>query len=124
MKKFLLLIMFLFITTGISYARGYDMNFPLPGESIANDSLQFEVVKELYRASAKKYPACLDFNITNTQVVHYPHDVVKKKGKFVSGYWKEIWSVKACDNVYQVPLTFYIKKRSVKYAVEDGIGVK
>lgn len=124
MKKVLSIIIILIITAGISYARGYDMNFPLPGESIANDSLQFEVVKDLYKTSAKKYPACLNFNISNTQIVHYPHDVVKKKGKFVAGYWKEIWSVKACDNVYQVPLTFYITKKKVKYAVDDGIGLQ
>ncbi len=122
MKKFLYIILLLFVTSGASFARGYDMNFPLPGESIANDRLQFEVVQDLYKEAAKKYPACLNFNVSNTQIVHYPHDVVKKKGKFVSGYWKEIWSVKACDNVYQVPLTFYIKKKTVKYAVEDGIG--
>ena len=124
MKKVLSIFTILIITAGISYARGYDMNFPLPGESIANDSLQFEVVKDLYKTSAKKYPACLNFNISNTQIVHYPHDVVKKKGKFVAGYWKEIWSVKACDNVYQVPLTFYITKKKVKYAVDDGIGLQ
>lgn len=124
MKKILSIITILIMTASISYARGYDMNFPLPGESIANDSLQFEVVKDLYKTSAKKYPACLNFNISNTQIVHYPHDVVKKKGKFVSGYWKEIWSVKACDNVYQVPLTFYITKKRVKYAVDDGIGLQ
>ena len=124
MKKILSIITILIMTASRSYARGYDMNFPLPGESIANDSLQFEVVKDLYKTSAKKYPACLNFNISNTQIVHYPHDVVKKKGKFVSGYWKEIWSVKACDNVYQVPLTFYITKKRVKYAVDDGIGLQ
>lgn len=121
MKKFFLLIMFLFITAGLSFARGYDFNFPLPGESIANDSLQYNVVKEIYSDAAKKYPACLDYNVINTQIVHYPYDVKKKKGKFISGYWKEIWSVKACDSVIQVPLTFYIKKKKTIYSYDKTL---
>lgn len=118
MKKFSFLVLFMLITAGISYARGYDMNFPLPGESIANDNLQYLVVQDIYKRSAKKYPACLNYNVTNTQIVHYPYDVVKKKGKFVSGYWKEIWSVQACENVFQVPLTFYIKKKRTIYQLD------
>ena len=121
MKKIFSIIMILTLTAGVSYARGYDFNFPLPGESIANDSLQYNVVKEIYSDAAQKYPACLDYNVINTQIVHYPYDVKEKKGKFVSGYWKEIWSVKACDSVIQVPLTFYIKKKKTIYSYDKTL---
>lgn len=100
------------------YARGYDMNLPLPGNSIANDKLQFEVVNDIYERSIKKYPACTDYKIINTQIVHYPYDVKKKKGKYISGYWKEMWSVKACDRVFQVPLTFYLNKKKTTYVID------
>jgi len=118
MNKLIIVIFILVITTGISFARGYDFNLPLPGESIANDKLQFNVVKELYEITSKKYPACLNYNISNTQIIHYPHDVVKKKGKYVSGYWRELWSVKACDSVYQVPVTFTIHKKKTTYHID------
>lgn len=118
MKKFLSLITFLSLTAGVAFARGYDMNFPLAGKSIANDNLQQEVTTKIYKIATKKYPACLNYNITNTQIVHYPYDVKKKKGKYTSGYWKEIWTVKACDNTFQVPLTFYINKKGARYSID------
>ena len=121
MKNIVSILIIMFITAGISYARGYDFNFPLPGESIANDRLQYQVVTDIYQNAARKYPACLNYNVINTQMVHYPYDVKKKKGKYVAGYWKEIWSVKACDSVIQVPLTFYIKKNKTIYSYDKSL---
>lgn len=118
MKKFLCLITFLSLTAGIAFARGYDMNFPLTGESIANDNLQHQTATQIYKIATKKYPMCSNYNITNTQIVHYPYDVKKKNGKYVAGYWKEIWTVKACDDTFQVPLTFYINKKGARYHID------
>ena len=69
------------ITTGISHARGFDFNFPLHGDSIANDKLQFKIVKKIYKNAYQNYPACYDFKIKDTQIVHYPYDVIKKLEK-------------------------------------------
>lgn len=118
MKKILCLVTFLSLTAGVVFARGYDMNFPLAGESIANDNLQHEVTTKIYQIATKKYPMCSNYNITNTQLVHYPYDVKKKNGKYITGYWKEIWSVKACDDTFQVPLTFYLNKKGARYHID------
>lgn len=117
-KNFSLIFFSLIITAGISYARGFDLNFPLHGDSIASDKLQFKIVKQIYKNAAQNYPACTNFNISDTQIVHYPYDVIKKDGKFVAGYWKEIWTVKACDTFYQVPLTFYIRKKRTDFVID------
>lgn len=117
-KNLFLIVFCLIVTASISYARGFDLNFPLNGNSIASDKLQFKIVKKIYRNAAQNYPACTNFSIKDTQIVHYPYDVVKKDGKFVSGYWKEIWTVNACEEYYQVPLTFYIKKNGTDFLID------
>ena len=96
----------------------YDFNLPLSGNSIANDTLQYYVLKTIYRDAIKEYPACTDFKIKDTQIVHYPYDVVKKKDKYIKGYWKEIWTVNACNNAFQVPLTFIIHKNKTDFIIE------
>lgn len=99
------------------------MTLPFAGDSIANDTLQIQVLKELYSCCAEEYKLCSDFRVINTQVVHYPYDVVKKKGRYVKGYWKELWSVKACDRVFQFPLTFYIYKNKTTFDIGTGSGL-
>ena len=118
LKKVFILFISLIITAGITYARGFDFNFPLHGDSIASDDLQFKILKKIYKNAASNYPACFDIKISDTQIVHYPYDVIKKDGKFVSGYWKEIWTVKACDEFYQVPITFYIRKKGTYFDID------
>ncbi len=103
-----------------AWAKGYDMSVPLNGDSIASDSLQFIIVKDIYSKLSKKLPDCYDYYVSNTQLIHYPYDVVKKKnGKYKSGYWKEMWSVSACGRVIQYPITFYIKGDTADYLIED-----
>lgn len=114
---FIFLIVFVMFAT-VSYARGFDFNLPLHGDSIASDKLQFKILKKIYKNAAQNYPACTNFNISDTQIVHYPYDVVKKDGKFISGYWKEIWTVDACDTFYQIPLTFYIRKKGTDFVID------
>ncbi len=99
-------------------ARGFDFNFPLPGNSIANDALQYNVLKKVYLMSEKDYPLCSDYKVTDTQLIHGPYDVVKKNDKYIKGYWKEIWTFDACSQKFQIPLTFYIKKSGTIFAIE------
>lgn len=121
MKKLTLLLITLTILSSNAFAQNYDFNFPLIGESIANDKLQYDVVKKIYRDTAKIYPACTSFKVKNTQIVHYPYDVEKKKGKYVSGYWKELWSIKACDKTIQIPITFYINKKKTTFIYDKTV---
>lgn len=118
MTKNIILTLFAFIIGITAYARGYDFNFPLPGNSIANDVLQYNVLKKVYFDSIKDYPLCSDFKVTDTQLIHPPYDVVKKKDKYIKGYWKEIWTFDACSDKFQVPLIFYIKKSGTEFYID------
>ena len=112
----LLLIQVTFIPFTYSY---YDMSTPVEGESIANNTLQFEVMKKIYQTVSLNTPACSDFTIKNTQLIHYPYDVKKKDNKFIKGYWKELWSVNACGNIKQIPINFYIKKNKTIFYIDN-----
>lgn len=94
------------------------MSTPLEGNSIASDSLQKTVLSEIYPIVLKKSPNCTHFQISDTQLLHYPYDVKKKNGKYISGYWKELWTVNYCDKKMQIPITFTIKKNKTYYNVE------
>lgn len=115
MQKLFAVCLILILGNSARAAGGYDMNTPLLGDSIASDSLQFTVVKDLYSILSSKMPYCFDYYISDTQIVHYPYDVKKKKGKYIKGYWKELWSVNACGKIIQVPLTFYIDGKNTDY---------
>ena len=107
MKKFLF-ISFIFLIGQCNYAH-FDMSTPVEGTSIASDDLQFKVVEDMYKIVYPLAPSCTDYCIKDTQVIHFPYDVKKKKGKYVKGYWKELWSVDYCGKILQIPVTFYIK---------------
>lgn len=116
MKKFFFILttILLSATTTLAY-QGYKMNVPLEGTSIATDTMQFDIVNDIYKKLSKKYPLCYEYTIDNTQIVHFPYDVKKKKDKYVAGYWKELWTANACDTKVQIPITFYITKKKTIY---------
>ncbi len=117
MKKFILgLIIFLSLNVvALAYNHGYNMNVPLEGTSIATDAMQFDIVNDIYKKLSKKYPLCYEYSIDDTQIVHFPYDVKKKKDRYVAGYWKELWTANACDTKVQIPITFYITKKKTIY---------
>lgn len=116
MKK-LLVVFCIFFMSQCSFAY-FDMSTPVEGNSIVTNDMQFEIVNDLYKILSNKTPSCTDYSIKNTQVLHFPYDVKKKNGKYISGYWEELWSVNSCDTVYQVPIKFYIKKNKTIYHID------
>jgi len=114
------LIPFLLIITSLTAGAHYDMSTPVEGDSIANDSLQFEVIKKMYKILSPRVPTCYDFSIKNTQVIHYPYDVKKKQGKIIKGFWKELWTVNCCDMYKQVPVTFYISPKTTQFKIDEN----
>ncbi len=116
-KNIFISILFIIFTYQGAFAQ-YNMSTPLEGESIANDTLQFIVVKDIYKQIQTKYPACFDYKVTDTQIIHYPYDVKKKKGEYVKGYWKELWTINCCNNKVQIPITFFIHKNKTTYNME------
>ncbi len=114
----ILIIMMFF--TSISVSAQYDMSVPVEGESIANDVLQFNVVKELYKKLSVLNPVCYNFSIKNTQLIHYPYDVKKKNNKYISGYWKELWTVDICGSNLQFPITFYINDKAADFKIDEN----
>ena len=118
MKKFLISILFIFSVQS-AYAH-FDMTTPVEGKSIATNDLQFSVIEDLYELVYPLSPTCTNYKIKDTQIIHYPYDVKKKKGKYVKGYWKELWAVDFCGSVLQIPITFYIKGKKTKYNIDTN----
>ncbi len=117
MKYFLTIFTYAIIAAGV-YANGYDMKLPVEGSSIANDTLQFNVMQDIYKRLSKKNPACFNYSITDTQIVQYPYDVKIKDGNYIKGYWKELWTIDVCSKKVQVPVSYSIKSNSTAYKVE------
>lgn len=117
MKKIVFVILLLFTNVLKSYSY-FDMSTPVEGNSIANDSLQYEVVKKIYETISVKIPTCSNFNIKTTQVLHYPYDAKKKNNEYVSGYWKELWTVDTCNQYTQIPVTFNIHKNKTTFVID------
>lgn len=112
--------MFLFIFFVQSAYAHFDMTTPVEGNSIATDNLQTEVLEDVYELVFPLDSKCTDYKVKDTQIIHYPYDVKKKKGRYVKGYWKELWSVDYCGSVVQVPITFYIKGKKTKYNIDTN----
>ena len=119
MKKNIAVLILLLLISPLIASAHYDMSTPVEGNSIADDLLQFSVTKKIYETLSPKVPTCYDFSIKNTQVLHFPYDVKKKKGKIVKGYWKELWSVDCCGSYKQVPVTFYIHQNNTEFKIDD-----
>lgn len=119
MKKLICILTVIFIST-LQCNAHYDMTTPVEGASLANDELQFLVIKSLYKTLGPRTPTCSDFSIYNTQLLHYPYDVKKDKhGKYIKGYWKELWTVNACGEKSQFPVTFTIKKKNTTFLIDS-----
>ncbi len=118
MMKKVIIILLIILTAQSAFAKGYDMSVPLEGDSIASDDLQTQVLKELYSIISKKNAYCFDYSIKNTQLLQYPYDVKKKNGKYIKGYWKELWSVNMCEKNIQVPVNFEIKGKNTVFNFE------
>lgn len=119
MKKIILILLSIILFTPFVNAQGYKLNVPLQGTSIATDELQFQIANDIYKKLSKKYPLCYDYKIQDTQIVHFPYDVKKKKDKYIAGYWKEIWTADVCNTKIQIPLTFYITKKKTLYRFDN-----
>ena len=94
------------------------MATPLKGQSIASDELQRKVLKDVYDIAFMQNSLCTNFRVSDTQLLHLPYDVVKKKNKYIKGYWKELWTVDVCGAKIQVPVNFTINREKVYYSVE------
>ncbi len=122
--KYLALLIILMSVPLYAAAQGYDMKLPVEGNSIANDALQFDIMKNLYKELSAKYPSCYNFSISNTQIVQFPYDVKIKNGNYVKGYWKELWTIDACSQKVQVPISYTINKASSSYKIESNFYTK
>lgn len=116
-KKIFFSLVVLFLSGLQSYSY-FDMSTPVEGNSIANDSLQYEVVKKIYETISVKIPTCSNFNIKTTQVLHYPYDTKKKNNEYISGYWKELWTIDTCNKYTQIPVTFHIHKNKTTFVID------
>ena len=121
-RKSFIALSLVFIFTAFANATNiYDMSVPLEGSSIASDKLQQKVLMQIYPIAASYNPACTSFKVSDTQLLHYPYDTVKKNGRYVKGYWKELWTVNYCGEKIQLPVTFTINKKKTTFLIERNI---
>ena len=109
LKKALCALIALAGVTAAVYAYSYDTNLPLPGASIADESLQRNTLFTAYMFAHRVAPAnCKDFSIIDTNVSE----------EKVDNKWQEVWSIKACSKTALVPITFEIKEEGATYAID------
>ncbi len=119
LKKICLSVITVFFSS-LGVNAHYNMNTPVEGASIANDILQFNVMKRIYENLSVKNPSCYAYSIKNTQVLHYPYDVKKKNNKYVKGYWQELWTVDVCGSYMQIPVLFYINGDKTDFKIDES----
>ncbi len=109
MKKGVCLALLLAGIVSAAFAYSYDTKVPLPGKSIAGEKVQQETLFTAYSFAHRiATPDCTSFAIVDTEV---------SKPK-VDNSWQEIWAIKACQKVANVPIDFsYNTDGSLKYAI-------
>ncbi len=124
MKNFVFVFCFLLgiiLSAGIVLAKTtYNVKVPLPGVSKANVQLQTDAILSVYTAASIKVPNCNKFSIYDTAILKQPHDLIKKDGKLVSGFWEEQWAVKACGQNVYVPIEFIIEPDGTTFVIENS----
>lgn len=119
MNKLILSAFIFFI--GLSSFAHFDVKTPVSGDSILSDDVQFELLKELYNHISPKKPLCSHISIKDTQVIQFPTDVKMKNGKYIKANWKEMWSIQACDEIIQIPVSFSLNKKKTKYYYDKSL---
>ena len=119
-KVFKFLLFFLIILVGNKVLSYFDVTLPVHGDTITNKTLQYQIMNELFEISGKQRSTCTHHKISNTQIIHFPYDVVLKKNKMVKGYWQELWTIDSCGYKKQYPISFTIKKKKVIYKIDKS----
>ena len=113
-KKAIFSLLAIVAISSVAYAYSYDTNLPLPGKSIAGEAVQRNTLFTAYSfAHRVAAPDCKDFAIIDTNVSSPKQD----------NKWEEVWTIKACSRVADVPITFTIKDSGTTYAI-DPMGVR
>lgn len=119
MLRVLLLFSLIFFSSFVAPAQEiYDISTPLKGQSIASDSLQKKVLKDVYLLVSKHNSLCTNLKVIDTQLLHFPQNIKIKDGKYVKGNWKELWTVDYCSEKMQIPVTFYINNKDTYYNID------
>ena len=103
--------------TGICFASEYNTRVPLPGNTVANTKLQYDTLMPVYMAVATKIKSCDRMSVVNTKVTKEPYDLKYQYGQTVAGKWEEIWSVKACQQQFEVPIKFILDSTGASYMI-------
>jgi len=107
MKKIFCLLTLFIATTFTAFADvKYDITLPLKGETEADLLLQRNILGNLLPFVQVTNKGCEYFSIPNTKLVHSVKNGKVRDGKYVEGYWREIWSVNACGKVINYPILF------------------
>jgi len=100
MKRVMLFLVFLLTVLNVK-AYEYQTQPPLPGSSICNNQLQYDLLVPVYGFSRfLSSKDCTVFNITDTKLLKKMSIDKTTVSGIKYGIWEEIWTVKACaDNI-------------------------
>ena len=106
--KSLLVVLAIFLTVTAAYAWQYDSALPVAGKTITTQDMQMKSLFTIYSFGIRAAsPSCQTFSIADTNV---------SKAK-ENESWEEIWSIKACEKVIDVPVAFTEKAGRFSYTV-------
>ena len=117
-KKLLIAIIGItFAIVNYAFAKSYNTNVPLPGESVANQKLQYDTLMSVYMAVGTQVANCENMKVVNTKVTKQPYNLKYRGQQVVGGLWEELWSVNACSKIYDVPIKFILDETGASYVI-------
>lgn len=91
-----------------AFAWQYDSKLPVAGKTITTQDMQMKSLFTIYSFGIRAAsPTCQTFSISDTKVI-------KEK---TNGTWEEVWTIDACENKIDVPVTFSESANTFNYTV-------
>ncbi len=71
-----------------------------------------EIRALVYKNVGAKAPNCPIMSVIDTKILKTPYDLIYINGNTVGGKWEEVWTVKACSKIYDVPITLIYDEKN------------
>ena len=96
---------------------GLSFNVPLPGESMADQKLQYDTLSNVYIVAGAKVQNCGNMSVIDTKVTKSLSGVKYNGSKPIAGNWEEVWTVNACSQKLDIPISFSLDETGASFSV-------
>ncbi len=118
MRKLIILMFLLFLSINVVSAEN---NKRLPGNSIADYTLQKDTIMPAYIAASIKTQGCKNLSILTTQLTKKPEiGIDKNKRYYAKTPWEETWIINACGKNVYVPIIFTQNTKGTTYSIKQS----